>query len=72
VHGAKISVGRRLHGKQRNDLEEVVLDHVAQTTGGFVKRSAVPDTEILGKSYLNAGHVVAVPNRLEKELAKRK
>jgi hypothetical protein len=37
VHGSKVLAGRRLHGKQRDDLEEVVLDHVAQTAGGFVK-----------------------------------
>ena len=40
VHGAKVPVGGRLHGEQRDDLEEVVLDHVAQAAGGFVKRAA--------------------------------
>ena len=48
VHGSKVPDGRRLHGKQRDDLEEVVLDHVAQTAGGFVKRAAVLHAEILG------------------------
>ena len=48
VHGSKVPIGRRLHGKQRDDLEEVVLYHIAQTAGSFVKRAAVPDAEILG------------------------
>ena len=48
VHGSKIPIGRRLHGKQRDDLEEVVLDHVAQTAGGFVKCPPFFDAEILG------------------------
>jgi len=65
VHGAKAAVGRRFHGQQRDDLEKVVLDHVAQTSGRFVKRAASLDTEILGQSDLHTRHVVAIPNRLE-------
>ena len=65
VHGSKVPIGRRLHGKQRDDLEEVVLNHVAQTAGGFVKRAAVPHAEILGQGYLDASHVVAVPDRFQ-------
>ena len=68
VHGSKVPDGRRLHGEQRDDLEEVVLDHVAQTARGFVERTAVLDAEILGEGYLDAGHVVAVPDRLEERI----
>jgi len=48
VYGSKAPRGRRLHGEQRDDLEEVVLHHVAQTAGSFIKRSAAPHAEILG------------------------
>ena len=68
MHGSKAPTGRRLHGQQRDDLEEVVLDHVAQTAGGFVKRAAALHAEILGEGDLDAGHVVAVPDRLEERI----
>ena len=68
MHGSKAPIGRRLHGQQRDDLEEVVLDHVAQTAGGFVKRAAVLHAEGLGQGYLHAGHVVAVPDRFQERV----
>ena len=46
---SKIAIGRRFHGEQRDYLKEVVLNHVAQTAGGFIKRAAVLYTEILGR-----------------------
>jgi len=42
VDGAKVPIGRRSMARRSDDLEEVVLDHVAQTAGGFVKRATVP------------------------------
>ena len=48
MYGCKAPIGRRLHGKQGDDLEEVVLDHVSQTAGRFVERAAVLHAEILG------------------------
>ena len=48
VHSSEVPIGGRLHGEQRDELEEVVLDHVAQTAGAFVKRTAVLHAEILG------------------------
>ena len=48
LHGSKVPLGRGLHGKQRDDLEEVVLDDVTQTAGAFVKGPAVLHAEILG------------------------
>jgi hypothetical protein len=35
VHGAKASIGGRLHREQCNDLEQMVLNDVAQTTSRF-------------------------------------
>ena len=59
------SRGRRFHGQQRDDLEKVVLDDVAQTAGGFIKRPALRYAEILGQRNLDAGHAVTVPDRLQ-------
>ena len=41
LYRSKASGGRRFHGQQRDDLEKVVLDDVAQAAGGFVKRAAL-------------------------------
>ena len=57
--------GRRLHRQQRDDLEHVVLDHVADRAGLVVERAAALDAEALGHRDLDAGDVVAVPDRLE-------
>ena len=70
VYGSKISISRRFHGKQCDDLEEMVLDHVAQTAGSFVKLAALPDAELLGQGYLDAGHVVAIPDGLQERIGK--
>ena len=43
----------------------MVLDHIAQTTGGFIERAASLHTEFLGHGDLHAGHVVAIPDRLQ-------
>src|SRR5579872_1738199 len=65
---SKVPIGRWLHGKQRDDLEKVVLDHVAQASGSFIKGAAGPDAKILRQGYLDAGHIVAVPDRLQKRI----
>ena len=62
------SAGGRLHGEQRDDLEQVVLDHVTQTPGGFVEGAAALDAEILRQRHLDARHVVAVPDRLQERI----
>jgi hypothetical protein len=48
VHGAEVPARGWLHGKERDDLKEMVLNHVAQAAGCFVKRAALSHTEILG------------------------
>ena len=47
VDGAKVPAGGRLHGKQRDDLEKVVLDHVAQASRSFIKCAAPCNPEVL-------------------------
>jgi hypothetical protein len=66
VHRAIALVGGRLHRKQRDDLEQVVLDDVAQATCGFVEATALADAEVFGQRHLHAGHVGPVPDRLGK------
>jgi hypothetical protein len=53
--------GRRVHRDQRQHLQQVVLDHVAQRADGVVERSAALDAEVLGHRDLHAGHALAVP-----------
>ncbi len=67
---SEIAIGRRFHGEQGDDLKKVVLDHVAQAAGGLVERAAPLDAEVLGQRDLNAGHVVAVPDRLQEGVGK--
>ena len=56
---------RRLHGQHRQDLEHVVLDHVADRAGLVVEAPTVRHAEVLGHGDLDGLHVVAVPHRLE-------
>ena len=65
VHGGEAPVGGRLHRQQGDDLEQVVLDHVAQRAGALVEAAARADAEVLGERDLHAGDMVAVPDRLE-------
>jgi len=39
MNGGIVARCRRLHGEQRHDLEQVVLDDVAQAAGAFIKSS---------------------------------
>jgi hypothetical protein len=57
--------GRRLHRDEGQDLEQVVLHHVAQGSDGVVEAAAVLDAEVLGHRDLDVVDVLAVPDRLE-------
>src|SRR5579871_6536935 len=50
----------------------MILDHIAQASCRLVKRSALSDSETLGKSYLHAGNVIAVPYRFQERIGKAK
>ena len=56
---------RRLHAKQRQQLQHVVLDQVAQRARVVVVAGAAADAEVLGGGDLDVVDVVAVPDRLE-------
>jgi hypothetical protein len=51
-----------------DDLEQMVLDHVAQAARGLIERPTAADAEVLGECDLHAGHIVAVPERLQKRV----
>ena len=59
---------RWLHGQQGHDLQEVVLDDVADRARAVVERAPPLDAEVLGHRDLDAGHEVAVPDRLEERV----
>ena len=50
----------------------MILDHVADGAGLVVEGASALDAEVLGHGDLHALDVVAVPERLEEALAKRK
>ena len=56
---------RRLHRGERQHLEEVGHDHVAEGSGGLVEAGPLLEAERLGYVDLDVVDVVAVPDRLE-------
>ncbi len=59
---------RRLHGNVAQDLHEVVLNHIAHRADPVVKGSAAQNAELLRHGDLHAFNVLAIPDRLEKEV----
>ena len=57
--------GRRLHGRRRHHLHDVVHDHVAERADRVVEVAPVLDAEALGHRDLDRLDVVPVPDRLE-------
>ena len=56
---------RRLHGHERQHLEQVGDDHVAVRAGLLVEADALLQRQRLGHVDLHVVDVVAVPDRLE-------
>jgi len=56
---------RRLHAQQRQQLQHVILDQVAQRARVVVVAGAAADADVLGGRDLHVGDVVAIPQRLE-------
>src|SRR6185437_1923170 len=59
---------RGLHREEGDDLEQVILDHVADRTGLLVEAAAPGDADLLGHGDLHARDVIAVPDRLEERV----
>ena len=60
-----VTAGGGFHGRDGDDLHEVVDDDVTQRADGVVEVAPVLDAEALGHRDLDAREVVPVPDRLE-------
>ena len=60
-----VTPGGGLHGRDGDDLHDVVDDDVTQRADGVVEVAPVLDPEALGHRDLDAGEVVPVPDRLQ-------
>ena len=58
----------RLHSDQREHLEHMALEHIAQGAGLVVIAGAMLDAQRLGDGNLNVVDVIAVPERLENDV----
>ena len=58
-------VDRRLHRRQRDELEQVVLEDVPDRAGLLVERRAALDPDRLADRDLDVVDELAVPDRLE-------
>ena len=56
--------GGRVHGERRQDLQHMVLQHVADGARLVVERAAVLHAETFRHGDLDAAHIGAVPDRL--------
>jgi len=54
-------VGRRVHGDQAEQLQQVVLDHVPQLAGLVEIAPAAFDADLLGHGDFHVGDVMLVP-----------
>ena len=59
---------RRLHGEISDDLQQMILDDVADDAGLLVEGAAALDAERLGHRDVHALDVLPVPDRLEKRV----
>ena len=72
AHGGRVEIARRLHRDQREQLEHVVLNHVAQRAGALVIIAAAFEPDGLGDGDLDMVDVRAVPQAARtSELANR-
>ena len=60
----------RLHGNGAQQLQCVVLHHVAQCAGFFIKRTAFFNAEFFRNGDLNVGNVFTAPKRFKQRIAK--
>jgi hypothetical protein len=60
-----VRVDRWLHANRAQQLQRVVLHHVAQCAGGLVKGPALFHAQLFGNGDLDVGDVLAPPQRLE-------
>src|SRR5262245_23459788 len=59
---------RRLHGKIHQDLEQMILNHVADSTGLIVERSPALNSKVFRHGYLHTLALVASSERFQKRV----
>ena len=69
AQGVRLERRRRLHRDQAQQLEQVVLEDVADGAGLLVERAAALDPDRLGDGDLHVVDVAPVPERLEDPVA---
>ena len=65
-----MGVDGRLHADGTQQLQGVVLHHVSQCPGGFIKRATAFHTEVFRDGDLDIGDVLTPPQRLKQGVAK--
>ena len=65
AHAVRAEVGRRLHAHEGQELDQMVLHHVAQRAAGLVVTRAPLDAERFAGGDLDVVDVAVVPDRLE-------
>ena len=70
ANGVGMRIDGRLHGNGAQQLQCVVLHHVAQGAGVFIKRTALFDTQLFGNGDLNVGNVLTAPQGFKQGIAK--
>ena len=69
AHGGGIKGGGWLQRHHGDELQNVVLDHVADRPRGFIKRGTALDPQTFRGGDLDVIHIPAVPQRLEDSVA---
>ena len=67
--GVGVGIDGRFHGQRAQQLQGVVLDHVAQRAGAVVEAAALFHAELLGNGDLDVGDGFAPPQRFEQGVA---
>ena len=68
--GVGMRVYGRLHADGAQQLQGMVLHHIAQGAGGFVKRAPAFHADLFGNRDLDIGDVLAPPQGFEQGVAK--
>ena len=69
AHRIGRGAGRRLHRQDAQQLQHVILHHVAQRAGLVIEPAAPPDSELLGHGDLHVADAATAPHRLEQRVA---
>ena len=70
AHAVGVKRNRRLHRHQRQHLQHVILEHVAQLPGLLVISGAMLHAERLRHRNLHVINILAIPDRLENRVRK--